>query len=128
MQSVLVIDDDPVFRGLLVRELRTLPDLDVHEAAGGGHALRLLGARSFDLITLDLHMPLIDGFMVLRALRTKPGPNERTPIFVITSDLSTPSRTRAMELGVAIYMTKPLVMSAALAILSGRLKQASPRA
>lgn len=125
MQSVLVVDDDPLFREHMTRELKTIAEVDVHEAPGGGHALRLLSARTFDLIVLDLHMPLIDGFMVLRALRTKPGPNEKTPVCAVTADASPTTQARAMELGVAVFMTKPLSMGTALAIIAARLRQAA---
>lgn len=125
MQSVLVVDDDPAFRELMVNGLKTLPELDIHEAPGGGHALRLLGARPFDLVVLDLHMPLIDGFVVLRALRTRQGLNDKTAICVVTADESPETRARAMELGVSMYMTKPVIMTTALAIIDARLKRAA---
>ena len=125
MQCILVVEDDRAQRAALVPELRSLPDVEIQEASGGGEALRALGSRPFDLIVLDLHMPLIDGFTVLRTLNSKPGPNERTPVYVVTGDLSEQARARAMSLGAVFFMAKPISAPTLLAVVAGSLKKAA---
>jgi CheY-like chemotaxis protein len=66
---VLVVDDDAVFRGQVGASLAAAGDVQVVEAANGREALAYLGQHMPDLLVLDLLMPDIDGFEVLRQLR-----------------------------------------------------------
>lgn len=70
--TVLVADDDPVFRGLLHRELTAVGSAEVLEAADGHEALGVLRERGVGLLFLDLRMPRLDGASVLEHLRTDP--------------------------------------------------------
>ena len=78
MAGILIVDDDPTIRGMFARALKALGDID--QAANGGEALRLLGTKKYDIVLLDLHMPIIDGFVLLHTLANKPGLNRETPI------------------------------------------------
>ena len=107
MPSILIVDDDPLIRTLFAEALR--PQADVEAVASGMEALRKVGARPFDLILLDLLMPVVDGFMVLKVLGEKPGPNKATPIVVITGDRSEKTRTRASAMkNVRFVLPKPI--------------------
>jgi CheY-like chemotaxis protein len=107
MPSILIVDDDPVIRALFADTLR--PQADVESAPSGMEALRKIGARPFDLILLDLLMPVVDGFMVLKVLAEKPGPNQSTPIVVITGDRSEKTRARASAMkNVRFVLPKPI--------------------
>ena len=81
-KRVLVVDDDPVVRGLLVRTLQR-HSLTVDEAGDGLAALALIKEHPYSVIVLDLIMPLLDGFGVLKALD---GPSMASPpvVLVIT--------------------------------------------
>ncbi|MFD0981944.1 response regulator [Tropicimonas aquimaris] len=82
-REVLIVDDDPatraLFRRLLVRE-----GWSVREAADGARALALIGEEAPGLVVLDLMMPNIDGFEVLRRLRAASGSAD-IPVIVATS-------------------------------------------
>jgi CheY-like chemotaxis protein len=67
-KRVLVVDDDPIIRQLLVWTLRQ-HSLNVDEAGDGAEALALIKEHQYAVILLDLLMPVVDGFGVLDALR-----------------------------------------------------------
>jgi CheY-like chemotaxis protein len=81
-KRVLVVDDDPVIRQLLVWTLER-HSLTVDEAGDGAQALALIKEHQYAVIVLDLVMPLLDGFGVLKALD---GPSMASPpvVLVIT--------------------------------------------
>jgi signal transduction histidine kinase/DNA-binding NarL/FixJ family response regulator len=61
-----------------------------------------------DLVLLDLHMPHIDGFGMMRGLRERVGPDDFVPILVLTADVTDGARLRALEEGASDFLTKPL--------------------
>ena len=93
----------------------------VQQAADGGEALRLLSGTKYGAVLLDLHMPMIDGFMVLQALSTKPGPNRDTPVLVVTADLSESARVRALGHHAVFLLTKPVSLSTMKALVQTAL-------
>jgi signal transduction histidine kinase/CheY-like chemotaxis protein len=90
-QRVLLVDDNEVSRYIL-RDLLDLPWLDIREAANGIEALASLGENRPDALILDLLMPDISGFEVLRRVRENPS-TERLPVLIYTSKvLSDPEK------------------------------------
>jgi signal transduction histidine kinase len=79
----LIVDDDAGFRAILAGLLRPL-STEVHEAENGAAALAALRARSFDLVTLDLLMPVMDGATLLRAMADDASLRD-VPVLVFTS-------------------------------------------
>ncbi|AUX42045.1 hypothetical protein SOCE26_034700 [Sorangium cellulosum] len=126
MTCILVIDDDAAIRGMFARALRSLGD--VEEANGGAAALRRLMTRKFDLVLLDLHMPLVDGFSVLESLSAKGGPNRDTPIFVVTADESHQARVRALRSHAIFLLSKPVHLATLVSLAESSLKKAAARA
>ena len=120
MPSILIGDDDATNRTMYSRLLRSLGE--VEQASDGGEALRLLSARRYDVILLDLHMPIIDGLTVLGVLDSKPGPNSDTPVYVITADTTDQAREKAFHRGAVCYLTKPVPMATLLAFVGATLK------
>jgi CheY-like chemotaxis protein len=96
-RSILVVDDDRDIResiGTILSE----EGYDVRMAANGLEALRLMGDRTPDLLLLDLMMPVMDGWQVMRVLRADKT-LQRVPV-VVLSALSAP--------GCADYIQKPI--------------------
>jgi signal transduction histidine kinase/CheY-like chemotaxis protein/HAMP domain-containing protein len=100
---VLVIDDDPLARDLVVRHLRR-EGLQAVEATSGPEGLALARARRPVAIVLDVLMPEMDGWAVLGALRSEPA-LARVPVVILTI-LGEPAR--GLALGAADYLQKPL--------------------
>jgi DNA-binding response OmpR family regulator len=102
MAQILVVDDDPTVREVVVSYLRANQH-DVREAPDGETALRLADELAADLVVLDLMLPGIDGLEVCRRLRDA-GP---VPIIMLTALGAETDRVVGLELGADDYGTKP---------------------
>ncbi len=103
---VLIADDDPVMRSLVGANL-TERIGHVTEAADGQEAWTLLLERTFDLALIDLSMPGIDGFTLIRCMRAHPR-TQHMPIVVITSSTDQDAVSHAFEAGATSFLTKPV--------------------
>ena len=104
--SALVVDDIPENRDLLVRRLKRLGIGDIEEAADGRQALDRLAERSFDLVLLDIMMPVMNGYEVLEVLRAD-GRTSETPVIVISALSETDAVARCIEEGAEDFIFKP---------------------
>jgi len=102
---LLVVDDTEVNRDLLARRLRRLGH-SVETAKSGGEALEKLSAAEFDLVLLDIMMPGLDGYEVLRRLRDDPQ-RRHVPVIMISAVDEIESVVRCIELGATDYLPKP---------------------
>ena len=102
---LLVVDDDPANRDLLYRQLTRL-DYIVTLAEDGLQALQLLREREFDLVLLDLAMPQMDGFQVLKRM----GADhllDTVPVVVLSASDDMNSVVRSIEMGALDHLSKP---------------------
>jgi DNA-binding LytR/AlgR family response regulator len=98
----LIVDDEPVARSVLAEELAEMDAVAVvGEAENGEAALRQIEALRPDLVLLDIQMPVMDGFEVIRRLR---GP---LPAVVFVTAYSEHA-LRAFEIGAVDYLLKPI--------------------
>ena len=100
---ILAVDDDPD----LLLLLRSALQGDVHEtivAPNGRVALDLIGEREPDVVLLDLMMPVLDGWGVLRSLADRP---VRPRVIVLSAKTADEDIARAFELGATEYVVKP---------------------
>jgi len=101
---VLVIDDSAFNRRTIVRILESLPNVEVvGYACDGEEGLRKVIDLRPDLITLDLEMPRMDGFTLLRIVMQK----QPTPIIVVSSRTDDEDVFKALELGAVEFVSKP---------------------
>jgi len=121
-KTILVVDDDPAIRELLRQELSAEGYL-VEEATDGVEALQKLAAHRPDLVTLDVMMPKLNGFEVVKAVRSSPD-MVGIPIIMISV---TEQRERGYRLGIDRYFTKPLDVSALLREVNQLLEQGLTR-
>jgi two-component system OmpR family response regulator len=104
LANILVVDDEPDTLGLIELTLQTAGH-SVKSTASGVEAMRLIADGSHDLVLLDLMMPDISGFDVLRALR-----NEKAsipPIIILTAKNLPEDRETGLSLGATAFLTKP---------------------
>jgi DNA-binding NtrC family response regulator len=102
--SILVVDDESTIREVVGEFLRGL-DYDVSEASDGQVALEALAMQSKDIVISDIMMPRLDGFALLRDIKTR---YPDTQVLMMTGFGSIESAVEAMRLGAADYVTKPL--------------------
>lgn len=114
-KRILIVDDERVSRALLqkVFQQETYEVTSVDDGRRGIAAyLSSLSGNAFDLIILDISMPVADGFMALKKIREEEesrgiarGNERAVPVFMVTADNE--SRGKAFELGCTEYITKP---------------------
>ena len=102
---VLVVDDSPTIRKLLVRALKDV-GWQPREAKDGAEALEGIRVDPPDVVLADIEMPRLDGYGLLAALRGRPETAE-LPVIMLTSRSADRHRRRALELGANGYLTKP---------------------
>jgi two-component system OmpR family response regulator len=100
---ILIVEDDPLLADGLTRSL-TRADYAIDLVADGGAADAVLATQAFDLVILDLGLPKLDGFEVLKRLRRRGG---TTPVLVLTARDTLDDRVKGLDLGADDYLTKP---------------------
>lgn len=100
---ILIAEDDPVLADGLIRSLHQ-SDYAVDCVASGDQADHVLLAQNYDLVILDLGLPRLDGFEVLRRLRHR---GSKVPVLVLTARDALDERVRGLDLGADDYLTKP---------------------
>ena len=105
-KKILIGDDDQRNR-LLLETLLHFEGYDVHCAASGQAVLEAVAADPVDLILLDLMMPGMDGFEVVRRLKAN-STTSRIPIIAVTALDDASSQARLAAAGVVEIITKPL--------------------
>jgi putative two-component system response regulator len=104
---ILVVDDEPSNARLLTRILERAGYRDVRTTSDARTVVPLFRERRPDVVLMDLHMPHVDGFGLLDALRCEVDHGEIVPVLVITADPSRAARERAHRLGARDYVMKP---------------------
>lgn len=87
--------------------------VSVTHVANGADAVKLLGTTKFDLVLMDLHMPIMDGYSAVETIR---GKGDSTPIVVMTASSTKADRDRAHKLGCDAFLVKPVDVSDLLAL------------
>src|SRR5688572_3087302 len=121
---ILVIEDDPVLADALVHVLRS--DGYAVDALGtGGQADLALTTETFDLVVLDIELPILDGFELLTRLRAR---KQTVPVLILTARDSISDRIHGLDIGADDYLTKPFEMGELLARTRALLRRAKGRA
>ena len=118
---ILIVEDSPTMRQLLVFALKRLKEVDIVEAQDGMDGLRKVSSDHFDLALIDINMPVMDGLKLISLIRGEDSLKE-IPIVVITTEGATEDRDRALTLGANEYLTKPIQANRVLAVARGLLK------
>lgn len=111
----LIVDDDEALQSVLEYKL-SKSGFEAVSAGDGAAALELLRQQPFDAVLLDIMMPRLDGFQLLRALESgevRPFPL----VFVLSARTSEEDILRALQLGATDYITKPFSLNVLVAKL-----------
>ncbi len=123
LATVLVVEDDAAIRRGLVDAL-TFHGYAVREAADGKAGLDAAMATNVDLILLDILMPKMDGFAVLREVRqAKP----QMPVIIMTARGEEPDRVKGLKDGADDYVVKPFSLPELLARVQAVLRRSAER-
>ncbi|SDZ17097.1 two-component system, OmpR family, response regulator MprA [Micromonospora pattaloongensis] len=125
MAHILVVDDDPAIRQLLTDVLE-LEGHEVRVAVDGLAAVRAMEICQPDCVVLDVMMPGLDGYGVLRTIRAQEG--EPVPVIMLTAAAEPDSAVRAWADGVDYYLAKPFGADEVLSLIDGVLGYPLPAA
>lgn len=103
---VLIVDDDPFIRKLILTTLEGVSSFDLHEAADGQEAVQVARREGPRLVFLDIDMPRMDGIEACRQMRAEPA-MAGSKIVMLTAAVGDSSRTRAELAGADRFLTKP---------------------
>ena len=118
---VLIVEDSPTMRQLLVFALRRLRDVEIVEAQDGMDGLRKISSDHYDIALIDINMPVMDGLKLIRLIRDEET-LKQIPIVVVTTEGADEDRDRALALGANEYLTKPIQANRVLAVVKDLLK------
>jgi signal transduction histidine kinase/CheY-like chemotaxis protein len=104
---VLLAEDNPV-NALLAKSLLARHGCDVMAVGNGAEAVAALEAAPYDLVLMDVHMPVMDGFEAVRAIRAKGGRMGATTVIALTAAAMEEDRRACQAAGMDDFITKPL--------------------
>jgi putative two-component system response regulator len=104
---VLIIDDQPANIEVLKRIMRSAGFVSVNSATDPVVGVALVQSWNPDVVLLDLHMPRLDGFGVLEAIRPQLVDGGYLPVLMLTADTSDETKQRALAGGAKDFLTKP---------------------
>jgi len=118
VSRVLIVEDDSALRGS-IRTILGNAGYEVRTAADGSAGARELQAGAFDVVLLDIGLPFIDGWEILRRLETRRTP----PVIVISARGEERDKVRALDLGADDYLAKPFGADELLARMRAVLRR-----
>ena len=121
---ILLVEDDEMLSQAVERALRQSAHT-VQRAANGAEADRILAATAFDLVLLDLGLPQVDGFEVLKRLRAR---RNRVPVLILTARDAVGDRVTGLDSGADDYLTKPFELAELEARVRALIRRANDAA
>jgi signal transduction histidine kinase/CheY-like chemotaxis protein len=123
---VLVVDDHPVNRQIAALML-TQAGFEVECAEDGAQAVEAVRGRPFDVVFMDLHMPVMDGLAACQAIRALEGDRAQTPVIAVTAAVAPEDVQRCEAAGMNGHIAKPVDQDAlvATALRLGRRRTAA---
>jgi signal transduction histidine kinase/CheY-like chemotaxis protein len=114
---VLIVEDHPVNRMVLEAWMASVGHSCV-TAENGQLALDLADRERFDLVVMDVNMPVMDGLTATRELRARPGPNQQTPVAVLSASARPEDHALGHAAGADAYVDKPVDFAALARVLA----------
>ena len=119
---ILVVDDSRISRRALLRMLQRNADLEVAEAANGQEAVEAFATSRFDLVLMDLTMPVMSGYDACRAI-TQADPTAR--VAIVSADIQPQARERCRAAGAFAFVPKPIARAQIQALVTGEVETTS---
>jgi two-component system sensor histidine kinase/response regulator len=119
-KKVLVVDDDAAMRWMLAKEVGSL-GYQIDSACNGLEALKYLQQNNYELILMDIRMPIMDGYTATKAIRKIESEQGISPVPIVVLS-SEPEPARCKEAGVTDFFVKPMFFGQLNSVLSKWLK------
>jgi len=104
--SILLVEDDPTSR-ILIKKIGEKHHWRITMAFNGEEAIASLATSKYDLVLMDIQMPVMDGLKAMKMIREKPAYKD-LPIIALTANALTEDRERYLESGMDDYLNKPV--------------------
>ena len=122
---ILVVEDNQTNQRVIQLLLEKM-GCAVTVAGDGAQAMQICGHQSFDLVFMDVQMPVMDGLEATRHLRLLPPPHVQMPILALTANAMEEDRQRCLDAGMSGYLAKPIVRDELIAALRQFLPAGRP--
>jgi signal transduction histidine kinase/ActR/RegA family two-component response regulator/HPt (histidine-containing phosphotransfer) domain-containing protein len=109
-QLILLVEDHPVNRDVILRQLRLL-GYAADAAENGVAAMKALKQSDYALVLTDCNMPEMDGFALTRAIRESDGDLRKIPVIALTANAMAGEAQRCLSAGMDAYLSKPVALS-----------------
>jgi len=123
--SILIVDDEPGNQNVIRFMLNDM-GYDIHIAHNGKEAVELAKVQIIDLVIMDIHMPVMDGIMATKIIRSLQSPQNAVPIIALSADTNAKINAEALNAGINFFLNKPIVKSElinAVSFFTGREAQ-----
>ena len=117
LRRVLLVEDSPTNRSVVEAFLEGLP-IDLEMAENGKEGLDKAAESQYDLILMDMAMPVMDGLTSAKEIRKLPGLHGKTPIVALTANAMASDRERCLAAGMNDYLAKPLKLDSLVHMVS----------
>ena len=117
LRRVLLVEDSPTNRAVVEAFLEGLP-IDLEMAENGKEGLEKAAETVYDLVLMDMAMPVMDGLTSAKEIRKLPGLNGKSPIVALTANAMASDRQRCLAAGMNDYLAKPLKLDALVLMVS----------
>ncbi|WP_240414269.1 HD domain-containing phosphohydrolase [Paenibacillus periandrae] len=107
LAKILIVDDQEYNLSLLERILDRVGYKNLHSSTNPRQTMPLIEQLDPDIVLLDLHMPEMDGFEVLRLIREHTNKDSYLPVLVLTADITPEVKKMALQAGANDFLTKP---------------------
>ena len=121
---VLLAEDNPVNQQVVLAMLRKAGHA-VRMVGNGAEAVAAVRAEEFDIVLMDVQMPLLDGIEATKQIRALPAPRRHVPVVALTADAMTGAKEYYLEAGMDGYLAKPIRAAALLAKLAALVPAAA---
>ena len=115
--TVLVVEDHPVNRMILEAWMGSAGH-SCAAAENGQIAVEMAGQQRYDLIVMDVNMPVMDGLTATRAIRAGGGVNSETPLVVLSASARSEDHEAGLEAGADAYLNKPIDFAALACVMN----------
>ncbi len=108
--SVLVVED-VLANQEVIRSILEPVGCQVTTSNNGRDALEIMKGQIFDVVLMDIRMPIMDGVEATTIIRQTPGPHQNVPIIALTADVSDNNSSECLAAGADVFLTKPVIVS-----------------